>query len=69
MPLANMLMAAVTMGIADGPTEVHKFTVAREVLKEYSPAEGDWPSEHLPERRAAARAAYADLLERSQADI
>lgn len=68
MPLANMLMASVTMGIADGPTEVHKFTVAREVLKEYSPAEGDWPSEHLPERRAAARADYADLLERSIAD-
>jgi acyl-CoA dehydrogenase len=68
MPLANMLMASVTMGIADGPTEVHKFTVAREVLKEYSPAEGDWPSEHLPERRAAARAEYADLLERSVVD-
>lgn len=68
MPLANMLMASVTMGIADGPTEVHKFTVAREVLKEYSPAEGDWPSEHLPERRAAARSDYADLLERSIAD-
>jgi len=68
MPLANMLMASVTMGIADGPTEVHKFTVAREVLKDYSPAEGDWPSEHLPERRAAARAEYADLLERSVAD-
>jgi len=69
MPLANMLMASVTMGIADGPTEVHKFTVAREVLKDYSPAEGDWPSEHLPERRAAARAEYADLLERSVADL
>ena len=69
MPLANMLMASVTMGIADGPTEVHKFTVAREVLKGYSPAEGDWPSEHLPERRAAARAEYADLLERSVADL
>lgn len=68
MPLANMLMAAVTMGIADGPTEVHKFTVAREVLKGYSAAEGEWPSEHLPERRAAARAAYADLLERSLAE-
>ena len=68
MPLANMLMASVTMGIADGPTEVHKFTVAREVLKDYSPAEGDWPSEHLPERRAAARAEFADLLERSVSD-
>ncbi|MFM8861129.1 MAG: acyl-CoA dehydrogenase family protein [Acidimicrobiia bacterium] len=68
MPLPSMLMAAVTMGIADGPTEVHKFTVAREVLKEYSPAPGAWPSEHLPERRAAARDAYADLLERAIAD-
>jgi acyl-CoA dehydrogenase len=68
MPLTNMLMASVTMGIADGPTEVHKFTVAREVLKDYSPAEGDWPSEHLPERRAAARAEFADLLERSVSD-
>jgi len=68
MPLPSMLMAAVTMGIADGPTEVHKFTVAREVLKGYAPASGDWPSEHLPERRAAARDAYADLLERAIAD-
>lgn len=68
MPLASMLMASVTMGIADGPTEVHKFTVAREVLKGYSPAAGDWPSEHLPDRRAAARADFADLLERSVAD-
>jgi acyl-CoA dehydrogenase len=42
--------------------------VAREVLKDYSPAEGDWPSEHLPERRAAARAEFADLLERSVSD-
>ena len=69
MPLAGMLMAAVTMGIADGPTEVHKFTVAREVLKEHRPAEGDWPSEHLPERRAAARAQYAELIERSISEL
>ena len=67
MPLANMLMASVTMGIADGPTEVHKFTVAREVLKEYAAAEGDWPSEHLPLRRAEARDSFADLIERSAA--
>jgi acyl-CoA dehydrogenase len=69
MPLANMLMASVTMGIADGPTEVHKITVARDVLKSYSPAAGDWPSEHLVERRAAARAEHADLLERVAQDL
>jgi acyl-CoA dehydrogenase len=63
MPLSKMLMASVTMGIADGPTEVHKGTLAREVLKSYRPADGDWPSEHLPERRAAAREDFAEILE------
>jgi acyl-CoA dehydrogenase len=51
------------MGIADGPTEVHKGTLAREVLKSYRPADGDWPSEHIPDRRAAAREDFAELLE------
>jgi acyl-CoA dehydrogenase len=69
MPLANMLMASVTMGIADGPTEVHKITVARDVLKEHSGVEGMWPSEHLIERRAEARAQHADLLERVAQDL
>ena len=69
MPLANMLMASVTMGIADGPSEVHKITVARDVLKGYSAAAGDWPSEHLVERRAEARAEWADLLERVAQDL
>ena len=63
MPLARMLLLAVTMGLADGPTEVHKVAIARDVLKDYRPAPGPWPSEHLPERRAKAVEAYAALLE------
>ena len=63
MPLAKMLLASVTMGIADGPTEVHKITVAREVLKDHKPAPTDWPSEHLPARRAAAAALYPSVDE------
>jgi len=63
MPLATMLLGAVALGIADGPTEVHKATIARDVLKEHSPAPGLWPSEHLPERRADAVARYAEVLE------
>jgi acyl-CoA dehydrogenase len=51
------------MGIADGPTEVHKVTIARQVLKEYKPSEGLFPSAHLPPRVAAAREKFADLLE------
>jgi acyl-CoA dehydrogenase len=61
MPLARMLLGAVALGIADGPTEVHRTTVARQVLKEHEPASGPWPSEHLPERRAAARSQFAAL--------
>lgn len=62
MPLAKMLIASVALGLADGPTEVHKFALAREVLKDYQPAEGPWPSEHLPDRQAEARRRLADLL-------
>jgi acyl-CoA dehydrogenase len=63
MPLAPMLVGALALGLADGPTEVHKVTIARQVLKQYKPAEGLWPSEHLPEKRAAARKRFAHLLD------
>jgi len=62
MPLGRMLLAALSLGLADGPTEVHKVTVARQVLKQYKAVEGPWPSEHLPIRRAEARARFADVL-------
>jgi acyl-CoA dehydrogenase len=63
MPLATMLLGSVALGIADGPTEIHKATIARDVLKEHDPTPVAWPSEHLPERRAEAVARYAALLE------
>jgi acyl-CoA dehydrogenase len=63
MPLAGLWMAAPVMGIADGPTEVHKVTVARQVLKQYEPYEGLWPRDFLPERVAEARARFAEHLE------
>jgi acyl-CoA dehydrogenase len=62
MPLAQMLLGSVALGIADGPTEVHKATVARRVLKGYEAAAGSWPSEHLPERREEARRHFEALL-------
>ena len=39
---------APVMGLADGPTEVHKVTVARQVLRDYRPSDDLWPTEHLP---------------------
>ena len=42
------------MGLADGPTEVHKVTVARQVLRDYQPSDDLWPTQHLPKLRDAA---------------
>ena len=33
LPLAGMLLGSLALGIADGSTEVHKMTIARQVLK------------------------------------
>jgi len=64
MPLSAMWMAVPVMGIADGPTEVHKLTVAKAVLSQHKPSPGLWPTEFLPDRVAAARAHFAAYLER-----
>jgi acyl-CoA dehydrogenase len=69
MPLMGMWAMMPVMGIADGPTEVHKITIARQVLKEYQPSEGLFPSTHLPPRQEAARKRFADLLEHEVAQL
>ncbi len=61
-PLQAMYAAAPTMGIADGVDEVHKVTVARNVLKGYRPHPGLWPTEYIPAKREEAKKKYADLL-------
>jgi acyl-CoA dehydrogenase len=69
MPFAGMMLAAEIMGIADGPTEVHKITIARQVLREYKPVDGLWPSAHIPTRRAEARARFAHLVEQEVGNL
>ena len=63
MPFARMLLSAATLGIVDGPTEVHKITLAKQVLRDYKASDGLFPSAHLPTRKAAARERFAELLE------
>jgi acyl-CoA dehydrogenase len=63
MPFFNMIHGAGVMGLADGPTEVHKLTVAKQVLRGYQPAEGMWPSAWIPDKIDAAKQKYAKLLE------
>ena len=61
LPLEGMYRAARAARIYDGPDEVHKVTVARQVLKQYRPH--DVPSEHVPTRRAAAIEKLAEHLD------
>ena len=63
MSLASMWMQAPIMAVVDGPTEVHRVTIARQVLKDYAPSDGLWPSMHLPPRVKAAKEKFAKFLE------
>src|SRR6476661_3920845 len=65
MPFGRMWAGVPIMATVDGPSEVHKVTVAREVLKAYKPVDGLWPSEWLPAKREAARAKIEQMLEHS----
>jgi acyl-CoA dehydrogenase len=67
LPLEHMYRAARAARIYDGPDEVHRVTVARQVLKSYKPVEV--PTEHVPTRRAAAQQRFASLLEDATANL
>jgi acyl-CoA dehydrogenase len=49
-PLAKMWAGAPTLGVVDGPTEVHQVQVAKAYLKKAKAAPGLFPSEHIPTR-------------------
>ena len=61
MPLEGMYRVNRGLRIADGADEVHKQTVARQVLKRAQPVSG-WPSEHVPTRRRAAMERFGELI-------
>ncbi|MCX6386936.1 MAG: acyl-CoA dehydrogenase family protein [Solirubrobacterales bacterium] len=63
MPLEAMYRAARGARFYDGPDEVHRQSVARQVLRGYSAPDDGVPSDHIPTRRIAARERFADLLE------
>lgn len=54
LPLWRWLQQVFVVRFSDGPSEIHRTTVARQVLKSYRAVDGLWPSEHLPTRRAEA---------------
>ncbi len=62
MPFVQYLTESFVLGLADGPTEVHKVTLARLLLADVEPAPDTFPSQHLLRLRAEAEAKFADKL-------
>jgi acyl-CoA dehydrogenase len=60
--LGEMFSGSMILGLADGPSEVHRVTVARTLLKQGTPAPGMWPTSWLATRQEAAREKYAEYL-------
>ena len=63
LPLEAMYRFARAWRLYDGPDEVHRQSVARQILRGYAPPPDELPSEHVPTRRAAARERFAEILE------
>ncbi|MFZ8964940.1 MAG: acyl-CoA dehydrogenase family protein [Steroidobacteraceae bacterium] len=68
-PLMGMWAMVPEMGIVDGPTEVHKVAVAKEVLRGRQAATGLFPDYYLPNALQAAGDRFAGLLEREVGNL
>jgi acyl-CoA dehydrogenase len=69
LPLEEMYRHARAARFYDGPDEVHRVSVARQILAGYEPPTGMWPREHVPTRKAAAQRKFAALLEAATTDV
>jgi acyl-CoA dehydrogenase len=63
LPLEAMYRMARGARFYDGPDEVHRQSVARQILRGYEPPADEVPSEHGPTRTAQAREKFAALLD------
>ncbi|HSS10244.1 MAG TPA: acyl-CoA dehydrogenase family protein [Acidimicrobiales bacterium] len=62
MPFGSMVLESFHMGLADGATEVHKITLARQILADYKPSDDLFPTTHLPKLAAHAHEKYDDTI-------
>jgi acyl-CoA dehydrogenase len=63
MPLEQLYRYARHARFVDGADEVHRESVARQILRAYEAPENEIPTEYVPARREAARRKFADLLD------
>ena len=64
MPFVSMIVNGIHVGLADGPSEIHKLTFARDLLRDVEPSPGLWPTQHIPALVDEARSLYAEALTR-----
>jgi acyl-CoA dehydrogenase len=64
MPFSDLILESFHMGLADGPTETHKATVAIRALRQFKGTDGLFPTHHRPALRDKALKKFADVLER-----
>jgi len=69
LPLGQYWIKSAAQGLVDGPTESHQINLAKRLLKDAQPVETMFPSEHIPSRKAAARAKLAKYLEISEDEL
>jgi acyl-CoA dehydrogenase len=61
--MMGLTSGGAAMGLVDGPTEVHKIQIARQVLKDHRPHADGWPSQLRPRRLVAARHRFEEMVQ------
>ena len=64
----RQIISSYIMGLADGPTEVHKITVAKQVLRDYRPTNDLFPAYSLISARERALEQYPEFEAMAQAE-
>jgi alkylation response protein AidB-like acyl-CoA dehydrogenase len=62
-PLMKWMESALIFGIADGPSEVHRINLARDLFKHVEGTEALWPTQFLAYRLDRARQKYAGIVD------
>ena len=61
MPFARQVIDSYYLGMGDGPTEVHKITLAKQVLRGYQATDDLFPTRHLLKERDHAQQKYGQF--------
>ena len=62
MPFARQVIDSYFLGLADGPTEVHKITLAKQILRGYEGTADLFPTRHRLKEREKALKKYGQLV-------